>query len=265
MSNDEKTVSFLTRSLAELRNIQPAVSLRMWYDNNGNLSFFFTNLPPRGRRQQQGEPVRDKTNLPNKDREAAEVPLPTSSKESDLPHIIPSPARDQPPKSPQERKRIGKKRKRQCTSTPEQMRSDFTTAAAQVSFIDQERDEEHVIPSVSCSNSFAALTDLDVEEDSLVALTDLENSSDQQKGSEPGPAIKCSTCEEVLQPVTSKDFYDRMFHLMCCLRMSCEDKSTGNVDRREILKCKCPPPERFVCTDCASGPDCSQWYSRVES
>ena len=179
----------------------------------------------------------------------SEVPPPGGG---ELLHLNSSSPGENP--SPQSRMR-GNRKKRKCTSTPELTRTADTATHTPVSFLDQE--QEYSIPSVPCSNSFGPLTDLEVN----------ESSPCPRESVEPNPEFKCCTCQEVLSPITDKDFYDRMFDLMCCLRRTCESESgsTSNAERRQIWKCKCPPHERFVCIDCVSAPDCSQWYSRTET
>ena len=219
MSVEEKTVSILTGALAELKYTQPGISLQMWYTNTGQLSFFFTNLPRRSKRPRHEETEHYEKDPPcttTKVRET-EVPPPGGG---ELPHLNSSSPGENP--SPQSRMR-GNRKKRKCTSTPELTRTADTATHTPVSFLDQE--QEYSIPSVPCSNSFGPLTDLEVN----------ESSPCPRKSVEPNPEFKCCTCQEVLSPITDKDFYDRMFDLM---RRTCESESgsTSNAERRQIWK-----------------------------
>ena len=149
---DKEMAGYLTRSLAELKNIKPGISLRMWYNVSGQLSFFFTNLPPRNRRPQ----IEEITKPATESGEGGEAPAnpPPSVSEANLP----SPERGEPP---QDRRR-GKRRKRVNTSTPEQIRFCSIAVSPQVSLLEQERDVTH--PTIPCNNSFELLINLDTDE-----------------------------------------------------------------------------------------------------
>ena len=239
---DEEMAGYLTRSLAELKNIKPGISLRMWYDVSGQLSFFFTNLPPRNRRPR----IEEITKATTESGEGGEAPAnpPPSVSEANLP----SPERGEPP---QDRRR-GKRRKRVNTSTPEQIRFCSIAVSPQVSLLEQERDVTH--PTIPCNNSFEVLTNLDTDE-----CISLQQPHDEPQ-SEHSEEYECLSCEKMLQPITSN-----CYNLMCYIGKCCETEFDENAQRNRILKCMCRPGERFVCVHCVSSPDCVDLYQRIQS
>ena len=74
--------------------------------------------------------------------------------------------------------------------------------------------------------------------------------------SEPIPVISCVDCEYLLEPASSTDDQPH-----CGI---CWSESDDAARRSMMLKCMCPPEERFVCVNCATDPD-SVCYRRVEN
>ena len=244
---DDTAVSFLTRSFSGLKAIQPAVSLRMWYDDRGQLCYFLTNLPPKNKRHRIEETTHQNDRSIASQKEMDSTPI----VEGNVPVQTPVPQREE---SPQPRRR-GKRRKRPSTSSPEQIRCCETIVSPDISVLNEDR--EHTIPSVPCYNSFEALLNLE-EDNSILQKKDVESP-------EPTPSLKCSSCQEILQPVTSSDVFDKLRTIMCVLGTNCASGNTDTAGWHNLMKCICPPSERIVCIDCATRPDGKPFFSPVET
>ena len=89
---DQETMSYLTKTLNDLKLLQPSVSLRMWFNPNGQLNFFFTNLPPRKKRNYSEKSSSNLCTVASNEEDAPPY-SPTSVKgsEVDLPSKCPTP------------------------------------------------------------------------------------------------------------------------------------------------------------------------------
>ena len=164
---DSDTLHHLTNTLNSLSSLS-FVSLRIWYEE-GQLKFFFTNLPPRNTRKPEQHPMRADQRV-EKDK------------------AVPSPVKTR-----------GRVRKRQCASTPDnqfvppdQLRrgSSASTGSLQVSGLDLPRESVSSV-SIPCSNQFEVLATLSGFDPDTVAVHDA------------GPPEKCPRCVQPLQVVSA--------------------------------------------------------------
>ena len=221
MSNLD-TIGCLTNILDVLKNQQPSVSLRLWYDK-GTLNFFLSNLPSRNKRRMtvSQDDFPDETGVRGP---------PPPLLESSPPSI--------------KTKQRGKKRR--CNvSPPDQLRESSSPGGHQVSFIDEQRDVSIVSLSVPCSNSFDALTNLhddqELEPESAESL--ITNGSVESK---PSPVMmRCRRCSEQLNKIENNKDVGSQYY---CRGRPCGKTIYFETDTT-FFKCDCLYAP-YVCEDC---------------
>ena len=238
--SEENTLIHLTRTFTSLKVLVPSVSLRMWY-TEGNLQFFFTNLPPRKNRNGPAKLTKCKDDQPEDG-----VPPPPSVKGKDSTDdlhsaCLPSEGAE-PSQSPTIKKQGGKGRKRRCTaSTPENFRDCNSSSSPHISIVEEDRGELS-IASIPVSNSFEALS----------CLNDDEPSNQYDENDDCPTHYQCKRCFHQLQPLNSFDLekmrmLTEIFYGYCrgkkCIASLLEQPVT------KFLKCVCSY-DPCVCRDC---------------
>ena len=241
---DIETISSLTNALSTIRLQQPLVSLRLWYDE-GKLQFFFTNLPPRNKRNLPANPAKYTGEY---------------STQHPPPPRVPSP----PP--PPVKKGRGRKRQN-ISSTPdhhstptEQLRSADPVIDLQPTFIEH-RDTS--IASVPCSNSFEALSNLANDDgyndqDCNSTPSETEHGDGELCGgadvdcpiqSEAAPPYMCTSCSGPFKILSNTDKITICHH---CRGRKCSRRILAYPDLL-FYKCSCSYAP-FVCKDCLVDP-----------
>ena len=148
-------LSCLITSLQKVQEDLSFVSLRIWFEE-GEMKFFFTNLPPRNKRQPVISTTRTPTLPPGLN---SERPI-----ENTTPILTDQPAATQTDFQTKTRGRPPRKRRCPTSSStsPEHLRNatETVTTPANVSIISESRSPASSY-SIPCTNSFQVLADLE--------------------------------------------------------------------------------------------------------
>ena len=132
--SDQEIIQDLTNFLSSARRYSPFVSLRLWYEGDDNLHFFFTNTPPKKRVTE--------SNIIRMDRE--------DCRRHEISPVLPG--------------RHSSKRKRNSTPqpSPEVLREQCEQDSVHgVTALSSENHRSEVEVSVPCKNTFEILASLD--------------------------------------------------------------------------------------------------------